>query len=394
MWALKRQYLLAFGVMGSVVPYVPVILDQRLGDRALVGDVLSLTGVAIIVTPVIMTFLADAYVASRTLMAILFGVIVAAAWLLSDVHTPLAIAAAYGLLALALWPQLSLQDGLTFGVNRARTAAGQPGLPFHRVRVYGTIGFILPTAALYLLMARGASASIALLVGCGVATLGLINTTRLPRPEPASPARKTRLPTWAAARQMFRGQGLLLCVAIFIAQTASAAYYAFYPIYLTAEIGFADKWIGPIAIVGVVLEIGVMLAVGPLLRRIGLTGTLVLGLGCAAARLALLALWPHPVVAVAVQGFHGMSVIALNVLPLIYLDSLAKDAYRSSMQGLYAMVVIGVARIAGSHLGGRLAEVSLLDVFGAGAIATAGATLMLLLWFRPGFSAGAAHRAS
>ena len=53
MRAIKRQYLLIFAATGAFLPYLPVFLEQRLGDRAQVGDVLAMTGLGFIVTPVL-----------------------------------------------------------------------------------------------------------------------------------------------------------------------------------------------------------------------------------------------------------------------------------------------------------------------------------------------------
>ncbi|HWN71277.1 MAG TPA: MFS transporter, partial [Haliangium sp.] len=126
----------------------------------------------------------------------------------------------------------------------------------------------------------------------------------------------------------------------------------------------------------------VMLAVGALVRALGLKGTLVLGLACSALRFAIMALVPSPFWAVATQGFHGIMVITLHVLPPMYLDGLARDAYRTSIQGLYTVMVVGLTRLIGNQVGGRLADISLLWLFGASAVALAVAAVLLLVGFR------------
>jgi PPP family 3-phenylpropionic acid transporter len=390
MRAIKRQYLLIFAATGAILPYLPLFLEQRLADRAQVGDVLAMTGLGFVIAPVLVAFLADAHVSGRTLLVVLSGAAAAAAAVLASAQGFWTIIVAYTLFSLMFWPQSSLQDGFLFSVRQQRLAAGLPDEPFYRVRVWGTLGFILPAAGLYALMVRGAAADVAILAAGGIAVLGLINAWSLPRVASRRPRAgagkraRGRMPTLAAAKQIFRGPALVLCASMFMAHLALAVYYGFYPIYLTGEIGFAGEWVGLIVILGVVIELGVMMAVGALVRTLGLKGALLLGVGATVVRFAILALLPSPFWAVATQVLHGLTVVALHVLPAMYLDSLAEDAYRTSIQGLYTMVVIGLTRLVGSQLAGRLAEVSLLWLFGAAAIALLCAALLLLVGFREG----------
>jgi PPP family 3-phenylpropionic acid transporter len=390
MRAIKRQYLLIFAATGAILPYLPLFLEQRLADRAQVGDVLAMTGLGFVVAPALVAFLADAHVSGRTLLVVLSGAAAAAAAVLASAQSFWTIIVAYALFSLMFWPQSSLLDGFLFSVRQQRLAAGLPDEPFYRVRVWGTLGFILPAAGLYALMVRGAAADVAILAAGGIGVLALINAWSLPRVAAGRPRAgagagrraRGRMPTLAAAQQIFRGPALVLCASMFMAHLALAVYYGFYPIYLTGEIGFAGEWVGLIVILGVVVELGVMMAVGALVRTLGMKGALLLGLGATAVRFAILALLPTPFWAVATQVLHGLTVVALHVLPAMYLDSLAEDAYRTSIQGLYTMVVIGLTRLVGSQLAGRLAEVSLLWVFGAAAIALLCAALLLLVGFR------------
>ena len=67
------------------------------------------------------------------------------------------------------------------------------------------------------------------------------------------------------------------------------------------------------------------------------------------------------------QTFHGIEVMALYILPVIYLNSLATDRFRNSIQGVYGMIVSGVAKIVGYQAAGLIAAKSLGSVFYWGA---------------------------
>ena len=79
MRGLRAQYFLAFAVLGSVLPYLSVFLSAQGLSDAQVGDVTSVTGLAIMLGPVTMTLLADLRVESRWLLTAAFAM--GAAWL-------------------------------------------------------------------------------------------------------------------------------------------------------------------------------------------------------------------------------------------------------------------------------------------------------------------------
>jgi PPP family 3-phenylpropionic acid transporter len=207
-------------------------------------------------------------------------------------------------------------------------------------------------------------------LACGVAMCvgGAVNALLfLPRVDEASlheaERKRSRLPTVAAARALLEPHVLVFCIAMALVHFAAMGYYQFYPLYLTDAIGIEKRWVGLIANLGVVVEIFFMLSFGWLTARLTLRGLMIVGVACLAVRLLLLALVPTHAVAIGTQVFHGMTVLVLHVAPPIYLNTRAADAYRSSIQGLYAMTVAGGARILGSVVTGRVAEHSLTAMF-------------------------------
>ncbi len=396
--ALHRQFLITFAAMGAVLAYLPVLLEQRLASATQVGVVMSTTGLAIILTPVIMTALADTRVQSRTLIATLFTVSAATCFWQALSFSFVGLLISHTVFAFFFWPLAALQDGLVFADNQQARADGRAQTPYHRVRVFGTVGFALPLAGLYFLLNSGADVSSALYLGGAVCLLGATNAMTLPRTQ-LGQARRARFnpseanlsnpsraqldhPTRAAARALFRGPALVFCVCLFVAHLGNSAYYAFYPIYLTNEVHFGEQWVGPITMLGVVLELGVMACVGLMLANLGLKRLLVLALLVMAARFALLGVFPNQAVAVWTQVLHGITVVGIYVIPPIYLNALAGDHFRSSIQGLYAMTVFGPSRIAGNILGGELADVSLPMMFNLSAITTLLAAVAIAVFMR------------
>jgi len=418
MRALQRQFFFMFGVMGSVLAYLPVFLNERLGSMSQVGLVMSTTGLAVIFTPVIMTALADTKLQSRTLIAVMFAVSSLTCFWQAASHSFLGLFVSHAVFAFAIWPITSLQDGLVFAEARQAEGAGRAATPYHRVRVFGTIGFAIPLGLLYLLLRDTPVLSflptvdvgVALVLGGVVCALGAVNALTLPhialgqarlarysRSITSSGAQaggraragvKPGVPTFAAARVLFSGAGVVFCVCLFLAHCGNSAYYAFYPLYLTQTVGFDERWVGPITMLGVVLELGVMTSVGLMSAKLGLKWLLVAGLSVMALRFALLGLWPVQHVAVWTQVLHGITVVAIYVIPPIYLNALAGDHFRSSIQGLYAMTVFGPSRIVGNIVGGELSDIDLPLMFNLIAATTLLAVIGLAVGMRPPPPAG------
>jgi len=379
--------------MGSVLAYLPVFLEHRLGGLDRVGLVMSTTGLAVILTPVIMTALADTRLQSRSLIAVLFAIAsVTCVWqAMSDSFTALMIS--HAVFAFFFWPLSALQDGLVFADNQQAAAEGRATTPYHRTRLYGTFGFAMPLGALYFLLRGGMDPAVALYLGAGVCALGAVNALTLPHTALGTARRarfevnddaaaRRRLPTLAAASVLFRGPALLFCIFMFIAHLGNSAYYAFYPVYLTQTIGFGKQWVGPIIMLGVLLEVGVMASVGSLTARLGLKWLLIVGLSFMVLRYLLLGVLPNTHVAVWTQVLHGTTVVGIYVLPPIYLNTLAADHFRSSIHGLYAMTVFGPARILGNILGGELSNIDLPMMFNVMAATTLLAVIGLALGMR------------
>ncbi len=406
--AIQRQFLITFASMGAVLAYLPVLLAQRLGDASQVGIVMSTTGLAIILTPVLMTALADTRLQSRSIIASLFVISAVTCFWQAISFSFVGLLISHAVFSFFFWPLASLQDGLVFADNQQAHLTGKPQTPYHRVRIFGSIGFALPLAGLYFLIHAGLSVSSALYVGGTLCLLGAVNALSLPRvtlgaarkaqvarttspsinhlkhdsPVAHPTGQSTEHPTRAAARVMLSGTPLVFCLCLFIAHLGNSAYYAFYPIYLTQQVGFANQWVGPITMLGVVLELGVMSSVGLMMGKLGLKGLLILGLSMMALRFTLLGVFPNAHVAVWTQVLHGITVVGIYVIPPVYLNTLASDHFRSSIQGLYAMTVFGPGRILGNILGGLLADYSLPVMFQVSAATTLVAVIGLALALR------------
>ena len=182
----------------------------------------------------------------------------------------------------------------------------------------------------------------------------------------------------ATVQLLSRRTTAVFLVAMFLLQASLSAYFVFYPLLATETMGLAPRWLGMVMNIGVGLELGYMAAFGWLVRRLGWKWLMVLGALGAAVRVAMLAAVPTAGVLFGTQIVHGLVIVVSMVAGRVILDRHAPDEIRHTAQGLYAMIVLGGGRVAGSALGGIIAAQALAAVFWAAAGAAVVSAAMLV----------------
>jgi len=372
----KAIYFLIFALGGSIVPFISLFFQQHGLKKDEIGYIYSVAAIAVVLSPILLTYLADSRIDARKILAGAMTIAAAALAVLYMTNGFLATLLIYTIHYLAYIPLSTLTDGITFGVMKRREEQGLPVTPYHRVRVWGSLGFMLPSVILYFVVKKTVTPILA--VGGAFGVLGAITALMLPNPDVGEKKPESRVPTGEAARRMFRGPLLIFCIASFLLNAGQAPYYTYYAIYLKEKVGIGQQWVGMIGNIGVIVEISFMLCFAWLLRRWGLKKLMIVGAACVSVRMLLMALWPTPLVAVGTQVFHGMTVLVLLVAPPVFLNQHAEDRYRHSMQGLYAMAVMGMGRIVGNLIASPISRWSLQGVYGSAAVLSVIA--MGLLW--------------
>ena len=386
---LRIQYVLTFAMLGVVLPYVSVFFRQAGLSAAQVGYAWAIWSAGLMISPVAVTMLADAKIDPRRLLAmasVISGVALLAMGFADGVWAILGVWTVY---CLASMPILPLQDGIHFSQQRRRKEQGEPPRSYPRVRVWGTIGYMVPSVILFAFLQAGMSLRVVLMTGFAFAVLAALQAIRLA--DPRSHARGVsnngdgdadrRLPTLAAARALLQPNLLVFTAALLVVQAVGVVHGAFYPIYLTEKAGIAEKWLGQISNLAVFIEIFFVTGCGTMLARWGVKGVLLAAMAVTAARFGLLAVTTDAWVAVGTQVFHGLTLIAVGVIPQMVLDDAADDHFRHSMQGVYVMVG-GAGRTVANLLAGPVAAWSLTGLYGIAAGLCAAAALLIFVAFR------------
>jgi MFS family permease len=138
---------------------------------------------------------------------------------------------------------------------------------------------------------------------------------------------------------------LVLFVVTFIDATVHDGFFFFAFTYLE-KVGVPSNWIQPAMSVGQFAEIGTMAFLGLVLKRLGWRYTMILGILGHTARFAVFALVPNPYCAVAVNVLHGICYAFFFATLYILVDEVFPKDARTSAQGLFNFLILGLGPIA------------------------------------------------
>jgi MFS transporter, PPP family, 3-phenylpropionic acid transporter len=230
---------------------------------------------------------------------------------------------------------LSAITGITFsailplGEALALAEAKAAGLGYARVRLWGSIAFILATLACGLLLERvGISAVLVMILGA-VALL-LLACGALPQMPSAAAAATPHLGA------LWRRPGFIRFVlAASLLHASHAVYYGFATIHWR-DAGIGEAMIGWLWSEGVIAEILVFLWAGGIVERAGPPGVLLIAGILTAARWTASGLSADVPVLVMVQTLHGASFGAVHLATMHYLRDAIPAGLHGSAQGCYA----------------------------------------------------------
>src|SRR5207248_8332852 len=115
-----------------------------------------------------------------------------------------------------------------------------------------------------------------------------------------------------------------------------------------------SNWATPVMKIGQVAEIATMIFLGYVLKSLGWRWTMVIGILGHAARFAVFAYYPEPWAAVAINVVHGICYAFFFATVYIFVDEYFPKDVRSSAQGLFNVLILGVGPFAANLICGQL----------------------------------------
>ena len=324
-------YTAYFAMVGVYQPFFPLWLESRgLGASEIAWAMAASMWLRVAVNPAVMRF-AD-WRGERRRYALRFAiasVAVAACFPLAQGFWP--VLAVVLLFALAHGPTLPLSDNIALLTARARR------LDYGRLRVWGSVAFILAsTGGGWALAGRGDEAIVVALVGGLV--LVAVATATLPDTRPESRRASRR-----AVGRLLRDTGFLLCTSAIACNMASHAVLMGFGTLHWEAAGHDKDIIGPLWAVGVISEVALFALGNRIVDRLGIAGMIALGASAAMLRWAGTALTTDLWLLAPVQMLHGFTFAATHLGGMTWLQRHIAPEISATAQGLYSSFAIAGA---------------------------------------------------
>ena len=340
-WRLASYYFAYFATLGALVPYWGLYL-QSLGFEAVaIGQLMALLLATKIVAPNLWSWIADhsQHYMGVVRLAGLLSLLCYLGVFLGDSYWWMALVmASFSFFWNASLPQMEVTT-LNF--------LGRGGARYGRIRVWGSIGFIVLVLALGPFVDRHGPGFVTpviavLLLGIWLATLAI--------PQ-AAPARAGQ-DQGSIAAVVGRPVVLAFLLTCLLMQASHAPFYTFFSIYL-AEHGYSKTLIGLLWAFGVSCEIAVFALTHRIFQRLSLSVVLAASFAVTAARWLLVAALPEYVsIMFLTQAMHAITFGAYHAAAIQLIHQFFHGAHQHRGQALYSSVSFGIGGAAGSVVGG------------------------------------------
>jgi len=246
-------------------------------------------------------------------------------------------------------PTISVSNSIAF--THLKDAQKEFGL----VRMGGTIGWILAAWPLYFILqgktgvdAVTASRNIFLISGIASLVLAVFSLSLPHTPAKPAAAGEGGFAWVKAAKFLSKPFLLVLFLVTFIDSTIHNGYFLMAGGFLGSKtVGISPEWIMPVMSIGQIAEIATMAILGWFLSKMGWKTTMILGILGHAARFAVFAFMPqNQTMIILVQVLHGICYAFFFATLYIFIDAAFPKDVRSSAQGLFNLLVLGLGDLA------------------------------------------------
>ena len=327
---LAAFYAAFFAVIGTLQPFWPLWLAWKGLNTTEIGLVLAIgIGAKVIGLPLAAHVADRRGERKRPMLALSSASIFA--------FTLFALAQGYwtlvliSLLFFSLWPPvMSLGESLTI------RAAHQGGFQYGRVRLWGSLAYIVAALAAGAILARASADAVFWLIMGGVALTALacwqLPDIRIER------SLSRALPLV----ETLRGPAFVLMLfACGLIQGSHAVYYAFGTIHWR-NVGYSEDIIGALWAVGVICEVALFAFGTTAIRRCGAGRLIVLAGVAAAVRWTGTGLTDALPAIIVMQALHGISFGAAHLGAMHCIGQQVPLALSATAQSLYSAIVFGL----------------------------------------------------
>ena len=352
---LAFQLFLQFFIWGSYFVTLGTYLLKTLhfsGQE--VGLVYGTTAIAAMVSPFLLGMLADRHFSTEKLLATL-----------NFSGAALMLTASYFQTFWTFYPLILIYTFTympTFSLNAALCFhhLQRPNRDFPRVRSLGTVGWIL--AGLLIGFLDIETQVTPMYISAGASLLAGIYSLTLPKTPPQG--NKVSIKDWLGpeVRKLFQDRSFTILMLIMVLVSIPiAVYYSFVNPYLN-EIGLENA-AGKMSL-GQVSEILCMLILPWFISRFGLKLTIFIGLFTWGARYLMFAYGDSGDLSWLIYSailLHGLAFVFSGLSVQIYLNERVPASLRSTAQGFYTFLTLGLGTLIGTFLAGNIVTLFTTD---------------------------------
>ncbi len=365
-WRLSGFYLFYFASLGALLPYWGLYLKAQGYSALQIGQMMSVIMATKVVSPNLWGWIADH--TGRRMAIVRIG-------------TLLAMAAFCGVfVAQHYWPLVGVMLVYSFFWNAALPQfeantfnhLGDQAHRYSRIRLWGSVGFILSVAGLGALFDRTGPGLLPWVLITLVAGIWLASLLVPERAAGFLPLEHRPL-----RRVLSRPAVIALLLVCFLMQASHGPYYTFFTIYLQDH-GYSGSAIGQLWALGVVAEVGVFTLMHRLVPRYGLRRLMIASLLLAAVRWVLIALLPEQLLPLLfAQTLHAATFGVYHAAAIQLIHHYFTGPHQGRGQALYSSLSFGAGGALGSLYSGLAWETlgSTLTYMTAGGLAALGAAL-------------------
>ena len=340
---LRLQYFIYFGVLGVYLPFFNLYCYHLDFTGTQIGLLSGLRSAALVIFPFFWGMLADRFARRKSiyLLCNFLAVLVWSAFLMTRDFTPMLIIT--GIYGMFYAPLISFLEAYSMDI------LGEDKKAYGRVRLWGSVSFIIVVTALGPLIDRLGIAIIIPLIMIG----GICQTAgafKLPAMQSETKSLKARL-----SRMEWRRAAVFLCCG-FLMLVSHGTYYGFFSIHLE-KIGLPPTFIGIAWAAAVAAEIAVMFFSGRLFDYASLEKVLLFSFLAAALRWGVLYLSSSPAVILISQVLHACTYGTFHMASILYMDRLTPPDAKTFGQAANNAITYGMGLMVGFLLNGALFEI-------------------------------------
>ena len=351
-WKLFTMMVLEIFIWGAWQPKIfsyMSMLEFNTWQTALTG---SIFGIASIVGIFFSNQFADRNFSAERFLAfshVVGGVALLAASRVESFGAFFGLFLIYGMMYV---PTISVTNALAFANLK------DPANEFGFVRTGGTIGWIVASWPFVFLLSgqegdalKSATSWIFVVAAIASFVMAAFSLT-LPHTPPKKGGDSSDKVAWLKAGKMLATPfiGVLFLVTL-IDATIHNGYFVLSDLYLTDRVGISGNVSMVVMSIGQVAEILTMLILGVVLSKLGWKYTMIIGILGHAVRFAVFAFFPDsPYLIIAIQVLHGICYAFFFATVYIFVDAVFPKDVRTSAQGLFNLLILGIGAVVASFL--------------------------------------------